>query len=54
MNVHITKADGTSEYFKVEKLRRSLRRAGANPAEVNQIVAKISDELYDGIKTQEI
>jgi hypothetical protein len=54
MRIHITKADGTSQFFKVEKLRRSLRRAGANPKEVNQIVAKISGELYDGIKTQEI
>jgi len=54
MHIHITKADGTSEYFKVEKLRRSLRRAGATPTEVNDIVGQISKELYDGIKTQEI
>ncbi len=54
MHLHITKADGTSEYFKVEKLRRSLRRAGASPDEVNHIVARIMDEVYDGIQTQEI
>lgn len=54
MHFHITKADGTVEYFKIEKLRRSLRRAGATPSEVNVIVAKIENEVYDGITTQEI
>ena len=54
MHLQIKKADGTSEYFKVEKLRRSLRRAGASPLEINNIVAQIMTELYDGIKTQEI
>lgn len=50
----ITKADGNTEYFKVEKLRRSLRRAGASPEEVNSIVSQIMKELYEGIQTQEI
>lgn len=54
MKIHITKADGTLEYFKVEKLRRSLRRAGAAPKEVNWIVNKITSELFEGMKTQEI
>lgn len=50
----ITKADGTTEFFKVEKLRRSLRRAGADPHEVNEIIAEVDKHLYDGIQTQEI
>lgn len=50
----ITKADGTTEHFKVEKLRRSLRRAGASAGEINEIVAEVSSVLYDGIQTQEI
>lgn len=54
MHVQITKADGNVEYFKVEKLRRSLRRAGASPDEVNKVVATIMTELYDGMQTQEI
>lgn len=54
MHVQITKADGSVEYFKVEKLRRSLRRAGAKPDEVNSIVKQISVEIYNGIRTQEI
>lgn len=54
MQFVVLKADGSSEYFKVEKLRRSLRRAGAAPAEINTIVQQILSDLYDGIKTQEI
>ena len=54
MHVKIIKADGSHEYFKIEKLRRSLRRAGAGPDEVNTIVSEISDVIYDGIHTQEI
>lgn len=54
MHIQITKADGSIEYFKVEKLRRSLRRAGATPTEVNEIVDQITTELYNGIQTQEI
>lgn len=54
MHVHVTKADGSSEFFKIEKLRRSLRRAGASPANIHEIVTTVTDELYDGILTQEI
>lgn len=54
MHIQITKADGSTEFFKVEKLRRSLRRAGANPEEISEIIGKIDDRLYDGIQTQEI
>lgn len=54
MHFLVTKADGTTEYFKVEKLRRSLRRAGATPEEVNNIVAEISKGLQNGVYTQEI
>ncbi|MEZ4195511.1 MAG: ATP cone domain-containing protein [Candidatus Paceibacterota bacterium] len=54
MHITITKADGSQEFFKIEKLRRSLRRAGATPEEINSIVSTILSELYDGIKTQEI
>lgn len=54
MHTIVTKADGSTEYFKVEKLRRSLRRAGASSSEINEVVAEISSILYDGILTQEI
>ncbi len=54
MAITITKADGSVEFFRVEKLRRSLRRAGASPAEINDIVQAIEAYLYEGVKTQEI
>ena len=54
MPTKIKKADGTLEFFKVEKLRRSLRRAGASPDEINEIINNVDSTLYDGIKTQEI
>ncbi|MCA9365816.1 ATPase [Candidatus Kaiserbacteria bacterium] len=54
MPVTIVKADGSVEYFKVEKLRRSLRRAGATKDEVREIVTEVDKLLYEGIKTQEI
>lgn len=50
----ITKADGTTEFFKVEKLRRSLRRAGAAPREINEIIADVEMVLHDSMQTQEI
>lgn len=54
MPTTIKKADGNTEYFKVEKLRRSLRRAGALPDEINSIVADVHAVLHDGMQTQEI
>lgn len=54
MGIIITKADGSTEFFKVEKLRRSLRRAGASQEEINEILSEINKTLYDGIQTQEI
>lgn len=54
MHVKVTKSDGTTEYFKVEKLRRSLRRAGATAEEVNSIILEMTDQVYEGMQTQEI
>tara|TARA_B100000745_G_scaffold300486_1_gene254696 strand:+ start:290 stop:1132 length:843 start_codon:yes stop_codon:yes gene_type:complete len=50
----VLKADGNREPFKVEKLKRSLRRAGATKSEISDIVSKVEKILHDGIKTQEI
>jgi hypothetical protein len=50
----VLKADGTTEHFKVEKLRRSLRRAGASNEETQRIIGEVYGRLYDGIRTQEI
>jgi hypothetical protein len=50
----ITKADGTQEEFKVRKLETSLKRAGAERAQIEAIVGTITTELSEGMKTQEI
>ena len=52
--VQVVKADGTSETFKMNKLRRSLKKAGATPKEVRTICEKINSELVEGIKTEAI
>lgn len=50
----ITKADGTVEEFRPEKLRHSLERAGAASSQIDSIVLEIEKAAYEGISTQEI
>lgn len=50
----VTKADGTVEEFRPEKLRRSLRNSGARKQEVDQIVRRIELLVRDGMSTQDI
>lgn len=52
--MRITKADGTVEEFKPQKLITSLKRAGAKPNEVFRIIGLIETSLLDGMKTQMI
>ncbi len=52
--MQIVKADGEREEFKVKKLETSLKRAGAGPNEIRDIIARIESTLTDGIRTQEI
>lgn len=54
MSYKVTKADGSTEFFNIEKLRRSLRRAGATPEEIRDVIIVVEQNLYDGIKTGEI
>ncbi len=54
MSVLVTKADGTQEAFKKQKLRNSLRRAGATKEEIATVISSVEAELYDGMKTQAI
>lgn len=54
MNILITKADGTVEPFKIEKLRRSLKRSGADDSIIPTVLDQVSVELHEGIHTQEI
>jgi hypothetical protein len=50
----ITKADGEQESFDENKLRESLRYAGADEHTVTEVSNKIRNELVDGITTSEI
>ncbi len=52
--VLITKEDGTEEYFDPEKLRISLKRAGAPANIVEEIVAHVVGEIVTGDSTQSI
>ncbi len=50
----ITKASGETVPFSAEKLRRSLRRAGAGEEVMDSIEKEIGQRLYPGITTREI
>lgn len=53
-SIEIIKADGTKEEFDPEKLRTSLRKAGASEEEVSAIVADVVNELKPLMKTADI
>lgn len=50
----VLKADGTMEPFRMEKLRGSLRRAGASTEEITIITDAIEQRLFAGITTEVI
>lgn len=53
-DLNIIKASGEKAKFSREKVVASLQRSGAKPEVVQDILAKLSAELYDGISTREI
>jgi hypothetical protein len=53
-NIFITKATGETVPFSAEKLRQSLRRAGAGEEVMDSIEKEIGQRLYPGITTREI
>lgn len=50
----IIKATGETAEFSVDKLRKSLKRSGADDPIINEVIDKITHELYPGISTKEI
>jgi hypothetical protein len=52
--VYIKKYSGELEEFSYKKLTNSLQKSGADDTVINQIIKKISPQLYDGISTKEI
>jgi len=53
-NLHIIKASGERALFSIERVEKSLKRAGANDKIIQEILHKLKDELYEGISTKEI
>lgn len=54
MPIQVIKADGQRQDFSESKVRHSLKKAGANQATIDKIVADIAGKIYDGIATREI
>ncbi len=54
MQILVKKMDGVLEPFDIEKLKASLKNAGASERAVETISKHIESELYSGITTQEI
>lgn len=52
--INITKASGEIVPFSLKKLRKSLRKAGATPVIINDIVAQIEQDIYPEMPTGEI
>ncbi len=50
----IVKADGTTEPFDIEKLRRSLHRAGAKENVTEVVLEEVSRKVKDGMTTNDI
>jgi hypothetical protein len=50
----VLKASGDLEPFNEEKLRKSLRRSGADEVLINQIIQELSEQWHEGISTKAI
>jgi len=53
-NIWIRKASGESELFNVSKLKKSLKKAGADNKTSEAIAHEIENSLYEGISTHKI
>ncbi len=54
MPIKVVKADGNVEDFDSDKLRHSLKRAGARDEEVVTIIAHVEAIMHEGMTTREI
>lgn len=53
-DIEIIKSSGEKVRFSLDKLRNSLKHSGADHELVEQVLEKVTSELYEGISTQEI
>ena len=54
MAINVIKANGESQPFDIEKIRRTIFHSGANEETVNRITNEIEKKVRDGMKTREI
>jgi len=52
--IEIIKSSGKKVKFSLGKLKASLKRIGTDEQTIEQIIDKVSEELYQGISTKEI
>jgi len=52
--ISIVKTSGKVVKFSLKKLKRSLKRTGADAVLIAQILQTVQNELYEGISTKEI
>jgi hypothetical protein len=52
--ITITKSDGTKQLFEEEKLVSSLKRVGASPQAIEDVVDQIEREMKEGMTTHDI
>ena len=52
--ISIVKSSGEVVQFSLTKLKKSLKRTGADDEVVASILETVHDELYEGITTKEI
>lgn len=52
--IQVKKASGEQQTFSEDKLRNSLRRAGASDELIQSVIQQMQSQLYDGISTHEI
>lgn len=52
--INVTKRNGSTEPYSEAKLRRSLRRAGADNDIIDHILEKVKTILYNGIETKKL
>lgn len=51
---NIIKANGEKVPFQIAKLTNSLKRAHASEEDIQQIVAQVENQIYDGMTTKKI
>ena len=52
--LHVVKFSGEVEPFNPETFKHSILKSGATLAQVNQLFARLEDQIFDGISTQQL